>query len=118
MKTKSIVIFFVILLAVVLIVSIRNTPPGYKKQLNELRKELKAIELQRDSVYNQIKITQDGLKIANENLKLAELASEKAKKQTKYYKDKYEKVRFVDFPNDSVRSSELSKLYPSYQNPR
>lgn len=118
MKTKSIIIFFVILLAAVLIISIINVPSGHKKQLNELRKELKVVELQRDSVYHQLKITQDELKIANENLKLAEIASEKAKKQTKYYKDKYEKIRFVDFPNDSVRSSELSKLYPSYQNPR
>lgn len=117
MKTKSIIIFLVIVIAFLLTILI-SSPSGHKKQIDQVKKELKQVEIQRDSLYTQLKITQDGLKIANENLKLAEIASEKAKKQTKYYKDRYEKIRFVDFANDSIRSSELSKLYPSYENPR
>lgn len=115
MKTKSLIIAFIIIIGV-LIMFLITTPSGYKREINQVKKDLKKVESERDSLFIQLKITQDGLKIANYNLKNAQIASEKAKKETKYYKDKYEKIRFVDFANDSIRSSELSKLYPSYKN--
>jgi septal ring factor EnvC (AmiA/AmiB activator) len=115
MKTKSVIIAFIIIIGVLITILI-TTPSGYKRQIEEVKKELRQVELERDSLYGQLKITQDGLKVANYNLKQAQISSEKAKKETKYYKDKYEKIRFVDFANDSIRSSELSKLYPSYKN--
>jgi len=93
-----------------------TTPSGHKQEIKALQKQIELVKSERDSLYGQLKITRDGLRVAEYQAELARQESEKAKKQTKYYKDKYEKVRFIDFANDSIRSSELSKLYPSYKN--
>lgn len=82
-----------------------------------LKSELKAIQRERDSLEVRLEQVRDTLERAYIVANNARIDTRKAEYESQRWRKQYEKVLFVDFANDSVRSAEIAKLYNSYKNP-
>ena len=110
---KNTIIILIVIIFILLIIYAKS-PSDQKNQINKLNKEIFKLRAKKDSLNNVLILTKDSLKIAIYTLEIKQEESKKAKEETLRIKKQYEKIHYISFPNDSVRSRELSRLYPSY----
>lgn len=87
-----------------------------KGEIDSLNVRISKRDIRIDSTHRVIFELEDSLDIAFIVIGDLKRDREKAEQVVKKWKQEYEKVSFTRFATDSIRESELSKLYPSISN--
>lgn len=87
-----------------------------KEEIDSLKVRISKREIAIDSAHRVILELEDSLDVAFIVIGDLKRDREKAEQVVKKWKQEYEKVSFTRFATDSIRQSELSKLYPSIGN--
>lgn len=114
---KTLAIIFLTLVVIALGVFSFNQNEYMAGREIELKREKAHLWHVKDSLQTVINRKDEQILKSMRESAEADLIAQEAVKEAKKYQKKYEAVVFKRFANDSVRSSEIARLYPSF-NPR